>query len=96
MSIPALESACITLKRELHEKGFTHLQVRVYGSHLVVFTEQEGVKENRARLTYMKQQVYVLGIANHRGKWEPTPFNGTVNELLILLTGQFAFALADY
>lgn len=96
MASPMLESACDTLENKLHTKGFTHLCVRVHGKHLVIYSEYEGEKVNRARLTQLKQQFYVLGMANHRGAWEPTPFTGSLSELETMLTGQFAFALADF
>jgi len=91
-----LESACDTLENKLHAKGFTHLRVRVHGKHLVIYMEYEGQKVNRARLTQIKQQFYVLGMANHRGTWEPTPFTGSLTELTTMLTEQFAFALAEF
>jgi len=96
MANPMLQSACNTLETKLHEKGFTHLQVRVHGTHLVIYSEDGDFKENRARFTQLKQQHYGLGMATHRGKWEPTPYSGSLNELLDLLTGQLAFTLAAY
>jgi len=37
-----------------------------------------------------------VGIANHKGRWEATPFTGTLSELIKLLTEQFGFWLEDY
>ncbi len=96
MANPMLKVACDTLENKWHAKGFTHLYVRVHGKHLVLYSENEDEKVNRARLTQIKQQYYVLGMANHRGTWEPTPFKGSLSELETMLTGQFPFALADF
>lgn len=96
MADPMLESACDTLEKKLHAKGFSHLRVRVHGKHLIVYLECEGQKINRARLTQIKQQFYVLGMANHRGAWDSTPFTGSLSELETMLTEQFAFVLDDF
>jgi len=96
MADPMLEVACGILQKHLQAKGFPHLLVRVHGKHVVVYSEHEGEKENRARLTALKQQFYNLGVANHRGTWQPTPYTGSVTELATLLTEQFSFVLADF
>ena len=77
-------------------QGFSHLRVRVHGKHLVIYSEYEGEKENRARLTMIKQQFYNLGVVNHRGTWQPTPYTGSVTELTTLLIEQFALVLGDF
>jgi len=81
----------------LHRKGFDHLKVLVRGQHLVIYsTGPEGDKFNRIRLSRISLAEYQLGIANHMGRWEATPFIGTLSELMQLLTEQFGFVLEDY
>ena len=81
----------------LHQKGFGHLKVLVRGQHFVIYsTGSEGDKFNRVRLSHISSVEYQLGIANHMGRWEATPFTGTLSELMQLLTEQFGFVLEDY
>ncbi|TFJ92656.1 hypothetical protein [Lentibacillus salicampi] len=80
----------------LERKGFTHLNVRKHGNHLVIYSVEDDEKVNRARLTKVTAQYYQLGMADHRGKWESTPFRGTMDEMVTLLTNDFAFALAPW
>jgi hypothetical protein len=91
-----LETDQSTIENELHKKGFYHLSVRIHGKNLVIYSEEEGEKINRARLTRINSQTYQIGIADHRGKWERTPFLGTLSEMLTMLTEQISFALAKW
>lgn len=86
----------VLLENELHEQGYAHVQVRPYGSHLVIFSVEEGQRVNRARLTKVSTQYFTLSMADHRGKWEPTPLRGTMTEMLMLLTQQFPFVLVPW
>ncbi|SDI72719.1 sirohydrochlorin chelatase [Natribacillus halophilus] len=82
------------LEDTLHEHGFTHLNVRTHGSHLVIYSEEDMVKVNRARLTRFNLQTYELSICNHRGEWEATPFSGTMAEMLTLIIEKFPHTLS--
>ncbi|QQK81386.1 hypothetical protein HUG20_16710 [Salicibibacter cibi] len=82
------------LEQDLEQNGWTHLNVRKHGKHLVIYSVEDGEKVNRARLTKVTGQYYQLGMANHRGKWESTPFRGTMDEIVALLANDFAFAIA--
>lgn len=84
------------LEEVLEQKGFTHLNVRKHGKHLVIYSMENGEKVNRARLTKVTAQYYQIGMADHRGKWESTPFRGTMEEMVTLLTSDFGFALAPW
>ena len=91
-----LKTTCLSIKSYLHQHGFTHLQVMTQGKHLIIYSTYDGEKEPRARLGQIKAGVYRLGMANHRGQWEATPYIGTVDELLEILVQQFAFILIDF
>ncbi|WP_373894351.1 hypothetical protein ACUL41_00245 [Virgibacillus natechei] len=80
----------------LERKGFIHLNVRKHGDHLVIYSTEDGEKVNRARLTKVTAQYYQIGMADHRGRWESTPFRGTMEEMVTLLTTDFNFALAPW
>ena len=93
MPTPEALSKAAEAHRTLHAKGFPHLRVRVHGQHLSIYTEDEDGPWNRARLTFLHRGQYQLGMADHRGRWEPTPFEGTRNEVLTTLVNDFAFVL---
>jgi hypothetical protein len=91
------EAAAQELIDSLHQKGYSHLKVAVRGKHLVIYsTSPEGDKFNCVRFSPISTEEYQLGIANHKGRWEATPFTGTLSELIKLLVEQFGFILEDY
>lgn len=85
-----------TIESKLHEKGYLHLKVRIHGKNLVIYSEDNDGKYNRARLTRHNAYTYQIGMADHRGKWERTPFVGTLSEMIDVLTQQFSFVLAKW
>lgn len=80
----------------LKEHELFHLGVQSRGNHLVLYHEEEGEKVSRFRFTRVGDDEYQLGIANHRGVWEMTPFSGTIAELFAMVTEQFNWLLTDY
>ncbi|AXF56949.1 sirohydrochlorin chelatase [Salicibibacter kimchii] len=88
-----MSASKIMLENTLHECGFTHLNVRTHGSHLIIYSEEDGVKVNRARVTRFNTQMYELYISNHRGEWETTHFSGSMAEMLPIITEQFPHTL---
>lgn len=90
-----LKSRCSSIEKNFNDRGLHHLRVLARGNHLVIYSEEGNEKINRARLTPLKGNTYVLGMADHRGKWESTPFTGTIQELIEMLTTQFSFALIE-
>jgi len=60
----------------------------------VIYTEENRKKINRSRLTKLKGDTFMLGMADHRGRCEPTPYEGNVKELITILMGQFPCVLA--
>jgi len=49
-----------------------------------------------ARGDHLVIDSFQLGMADHRGKWEATPFQGTLPELVEMLTGEFSFTLTEF
>ena len=62
--------------------------VRVHGEHLVVGREcdemddGEAIVDDRVRLTRLHHETWGLSVKRHTGRWERTPFTGTVRELV--------------
>lgn len=91
-----VQAACSRAERILHERGLGHLSVRAYGKHLIIHSGAPGDGENRARLTLLRADHYRLDIADHRGRWEQTPYVGTLTDLLTRLMGEFGFVLVAW
>lgn len=89
------ESDGAKIARALSERGFPYLKVVGRGDHLVVYSEEDGLKTNRIRFTRVGLDRYQLGFANHRGNWQGSPFEGSVPELVDLVLEQFAFTLTE-
>jgi len=85
------------VEKKFQEKELKHLKVTKRGVNIVIYSDdEESGKDNRCRFTYVKSGQYILNMANHKGKWEPTPFKGTLEELLEMVIEQFPWTLTDY
>ena len=96
MATPSLEQEKNYVESKLLEKGLNHLKVTKRGINIVVYSETENGKENRCRFTYIKSGLFILNMAKHTGKWEPTPFEGRLAELLEMVIEQFPWTLTNY
>jgi hypothetical protein len=89
------ESASAKISQAFANRGLSHLKVVGRGVHLVVYSEDDQGKFNRVRFTRVDADRYQLGFATHRGTWEGSPFEGSLEELITLALDQFAFLLTD-
>lgn len=80
----------------LHDKEITHLKVTTRSSSIIIYSEQDNEKDNRCRFVKISGNTFNLHMADHKGKWEPTPFNGTIDELVELVLNQFGWVLMDF
>lgn len=64
------------------------LVVRVHGDHLLIgrvcdeMDDGEAIVDDRVRLTRLDHRTRGLSVKRHNGRWERTPFTGTVRELV--------------
>ncbi len=79
----------------LEEKGHTHLKVTTRASNIVIYSQHARDKENRCRFAKISGNTFSLHMADHKGKWEPTPFTGTIDELVELVSNQFGWVPMD-
>jgi hypothetical protein len=79
----------------LEKHQLRHLKVYGRGRHLVVYDEYQGEKMPRVRFTRISSSQYQLDIANHRGKWEFSPFTGSISELFDTLIRDLSWVLAE-
>ena len=96
MASISLDLEKLFVESKLQEKELYHLKVTKRGVNIVVYSEDENGKVNRCRFTYIKRGLFILNMANYSGKWEPTPFEGSLNELLEMVIEQFPWTLTNY
>lgn len=72
--------------------------VRVHGDHLIVGREAEHGAEDpddRVRLTRISAQTYGLSVKRHTGRWERTPFSGTMSAMVETIREFMQHLIAD-
>ena len=92
----ANKSASEKILRLLKEHGIDHLYIQARGDHLVLYSQEDEENINQVRFTRLSVNKYQLSMANHKGRWEKTPFTGTIPELVEMLIEQFSFVLTEY
>ena len=76
--------------------------VRVWGDHLIVGRhepfgpEGESEADDRLRLTVRSASNYGLSVRRHTGRWEQTPFTGTLEELTEVIWAYMQHIVAPY
>lgn len=61
--------------------------VRIHGDHLILAREEEAdsgemVPDDRVRLSRMSSTKWGLSVKRHTGRWERTPFSGSIREVM--------------
>ena len=78
------------------------MYVRVHGDHLIVGRQEalgpNGQLENedRVRLTRLSASAYGLSVKRHTGRWERTPFAGTIDEMVDVILSCMQHLVAPY
>lgn len=86
---------------EAHEPT-ADLYVRVHGDHLILGRREpvgpNGEMENddRVRLTRLPASTYGLSVKRHTGRWERTPFSGSMEEMVDTILGCMQHLVAPY
>ena len=92
---------CLIPMLDAHEST-RGLYVKVRGKQLILGRretlgpEQEPDDDDRVRLTHRGGDSYGLAVMRHTGRWEQTPFSGTLEELLEIMVGTMQHLLADW
>ena len=78
------------------------MYVRVHGDHLILGRQEpigpNGQLENddRVRLTQLSASSYGLSVKRHTGRWERTPFAGTLEEMVDIILGCMQHLVTPY
>jgi len=91
----------LTRLLEAHEQT-VGLYVRVHGENLILGRREplgpNGEMENgdRVRLTRLSASTYGLSVKRHTGRWERTPFSGSMDEMVETILGCMQHLVAPY
>ncbi len=84
-----MDTARATLDRLLEESQLTSgMCVRVHGDHLLLGRDEASPRGgkpetvDRVRLTRLSASTYGLSVRRHTGRWERTPFRGSMQEMV--------------
>lgn len=61
------------------------MYVRIHGDHLILARSDPGADDDptdRVRLTRLSASRYGLSVKRHTGRWERTPFSGTLEDMV--------------
>jgi hypothetical protein len=78
------------------------MYVRPWGDHLVLGRHEvlgpdgELEPDDRVRLTARNATTYGLSVRRHTGRWEKTPFTGTLEELTDVICAYMQHIVAPY
>lgn len=98
----AVDRARVRLEEILgREEIFAGVELRVRGDHLTMVREEkrpDGTREDdpRVRLTHLGRDRFGLSVFRHTGKWERTPFTGTVDEMAEVIATAMQHLIADW
>jgi hypothetical protein len=83
---PGMEAARARLVPLLEDHESTAgICVRIHGEHLILARTDPGTDADptdRMRLTRLSASRYGLSVRRHTGRWERTPFSGSLKEMV--------------
>jgi hypothetical protein len=88
-----------TVEEVLHKKGYKHLRARKHGGAVIVESGPAKDPVKHFRLRRDTVHLWLLDMADHRGRWERTPFRDQLEKLTALVADTFPWTLqpiADY
>ena len=87
------------LEQTLVTSGMT---LRVQGEHLILGRPDADAvaskphNDDRVRLTWLSNTTFGLSVKRHTGRWERTPFSGTLDEMVETIAGYMQHLVAPY
>jgi hypothetical protein len=97
MPKPAATDADLSIAVEfLKQRKLSHLRVKKRSATLALDGGPANDPWPRARFRLLTKQRWTLDIADPAGRWESTPFEAPLGELLALLADTFPWVLAKF
>ena len=97
------EAARARLDELLADQPVTEgMYVRTWGDHLILGRHEpfgpngELEADDRLRLTTLDRSSFGLSVRRHTGRWEKTPFTGTLDELVDVIGSLMQHIVAPY
>lgn len=78
----------------LHARGLKHLRARKHGAAVIVESGPVDDPVKHIRLRRDTVHLWLLDIADHRGRWERTPFRDQIDNLLATVAQTFPWVLS--
>lgn len=77
------------------------MTVRIYGDHLLLARQEEAdsgemVSDDRVRLTRLSSSKWGLSVKRHTGRWQRTPFSGSIREVMDAVWAFMQHLVAPY
>ena len=86
---PKMQAAQVGLSQRLEAHDLSKgMYVRTRGDNLIMgrterfAPDREPEDDDRVRLTMLSNSSYGLSVKRHTGRWERTPFSGTMDEMV--------------
>lgn len=77
-----MEREARALRAILADRDLTHLHVTKRGKALTIASGPKDDPDPEARLTLLAAGTWRLDLRHHSGRWEQTPFNGAMADLV--------------
>lgn len=75
-------------------RGIDHIRVKRRGRSLTLYSDSDYGADLHAKLTAIGRHRWALSLPRHTGRWEKTPFVGSMQEIIETLTQMLGFHLA--
>ena len=99
---PGMRKALARLEALFEDEELTRdLEVRVHGDHLIISRDEEAdsgecIRDDRVRLTKLGATEWGLSVKRHTGRWEKTPYAGTMEEVVDAMLAFMQHLIAPY
>ncbi len=77
----------------LHHRGASHVRARTYGSSVIVESGPKADPVKHFRIRRDTVHLWQLDMADHRGRWERTPFRAQLDALVETVAETFPWTL---
>jgi hypothetical protein len=72
------------------------MYVRVHGDQLILGRDADGEFDDRVKLTKLGPKSYGVSVKRHTGRWQRTPFTGSMAEVVAAISSFLQHLVARY
>lgn len=74
-------------------ESYEHLNARRRGDAIIIQSGAKADRTSHVRLRRVSVHRWTLEVADHQGRWEPTPYSDTLESLLAQVETDFGWVL---